>query len=143
MPTTNTALAACAAYLTTNWAVGANTVPTFEWEEAKLQARPPMATFWVDRRVPLMSAQGPLNAWKRIDVLMRVYVSLAQREKAAQVSMSDVMDALLTLLATDPTLGRAVEKFVIDEDGASQRVDLDEKLLITEIPVEVTPWPTQ
>lgn len=137
MPATDTMLTAIATDLTTRW------LPTYAWEEAKLQHRPPMATLYLDHLAPTVTDQAsPLGIWARVDVIMRLYISFRQREKAAQTSLRNELDDLITVLTTDPTCGGAAQLIELAEDGISVRVDQDEQLLIAETTLEVEPWPT-
>ncbi|MBC7643561.1 MAG: hypothetical protein H7123_00440 [Thermoleophilia bacterium] len=133
---TQNVLNAIAADLTTRW------IPTFAWEEATgLQAKPPVANLFVDRRIPTDSDQGgTLNMWKQIDVFLRVYVSASQRVKAGQKQMNDLLDQLLFVLNEDPTCGRAAACVEISENGADNSVDLSDMTMISEITLEVSPW---
>lgn len=124
-----------AQYLTTNW------VPTFHWEEAKLPARPPVSTFWVERMMPSVTDQGEtLGIWAAVEITMRLYISTVTREKAAQLQMRDELDNLITVLANDATLGRSCLRFTIDPDGVTPLFDEEEKLIVVNIPATVEPF---
>lgn len=136
MGVTTTMLAGIAADLTARW------LPTYEWEEARLQHRPPMASLYLERSIPAITDQGEMGPWALHEVVMRVHVSFKQREKGAQEQMRDLLDDLLDTLHADDTCDGAASCVAIADSGVQQLVSLEDSILIAELTLEIEPWPS-
>lgn len=126
-----TAMQAIADDLTARW------LPTFAWEQEKLPARPPVATLWLARAEPTLDERGALGSWQQVDVVLRLYVSVQQRERAGQEQLRDLIDELMDALATDATAAGAVRRVAPTQIDIA--ADLIEQVLVAELTLEVDP----